>query len=311
MAPNSLPPREIVRHWAELELPEQDPVAIEAQRAQIVARMELRLEQAVQQTAVSRRRVLVLGTLGGIAAALACAVGAWRWERARGVSAPEHALALATMQSVEGSVSVTHDGQTRAANSSAPGETALAPGDNLVTAPDGRTRVELADGVSLTLGAASRLHLPDSGALVASAGPHREQIRLDEGVVQIKVPRLSAGNSFGVKTPDAEVTVHGTAFTVEVGEFVAPDLPLRASDRSPGATLTTRVRVSEGVVSVMSAGREVFVRAGMQWMSPYAEPLHREATAPSGTPASEASPGPGNVPGGSSAKGLPSSSLAD
>jgi hypothetical protein len=150
--------------------------------------------------------------------------------------------------------------------------------------------------------------LPDSKA-VASAGPSREQIRLDEGVVQVRVPHLTEGRSFSVKTPDAEVTVHGTAFTVEVGELVAPELPLRSVDRAADATLTTRVRVSEGVVSVMSAGREVFVRKGMQWMSPSPEPTTRsEKLAPSGATLSPVAPGTS-----SSAPGTlrPQSSLAE
>jgi hypothetical protein len=303
MARNNLSPQEIVEEWRDAALPEEDPTVIEEQRDELVARMQQRLRETVVATHGARRRARYFAAFGAIAACAALGFGAWRLRQ------HQAGPALATVQSIEGSVSVTHAGQTRSASADAPGETMLSPGDNLVTATDGRTRVELADGVSLTLGAASRLHLPDSKAL-ATAAPSREQIRLDEGIVQIRVPHLTEGRSFSVRTPDAEVTVHGTAFSVEVGELVAPDLPLRSASGAPDATLTTRVRVSEGVVSVMSAGREVFVRKGMQWVSPRAEPVQpSEAPKPSGVGSS--SPSSASLAPSSPLLRAPQSSLAE
>src|SRR5207247_1711451 len=81
--------------------------------------------------------------------------------------------------------------------------------------------------------------------------PLHEQVRFDVGVVHVRVPRMPEGHTFSIKTPDAEVTVHGTAFTVEVGRT--------------GDGPSTHVRVSEGIVSVASAGEEVRLTAGMQW----------------------------------------------
>jgi TolA-binding protein len=130
----------------------------------------------------------------------------------------------------------------------------------------------------LTLGEASRLSLSKPSAEQApQVALAHEQIRLDEGIVTVKVPHLTPGRSFAVKTPDAEITVHGTAFSVEAGRFVSADQPLHSGGSASDASVTTRVRVTEGVVSVASAGREVFVRAGMQWLSPHAEPTQRRA----------------------------------
>ncbi len=60
------------------------------------------------------------------------------------------------------------------------------------------------------------------------------------------------------------MTVHGTAFAVEI-------MP---TAHGPAAT---HVRVSSGVVSVVTGGREVFLTAGMEWFSPTLEPA---STAP-------------------------------
>jgi len=297
MARTSTPPREAVQKWSELSFEDEDSALTAAKRAQIVARMELRLEQTITAEANTRRRARVYAAFGCAAAVCLAAFGAWRWNVSR--SAP--LAALAHVQSVEGSVSVTHGGVTGvAATPVAPvaGETTLGPGDDVVTAPDGRTRVTLPDGVSLTLGEASRLSLPKS---TLPANPRletiHEQVSLNDGVVSVRVPHLTQGRTFAVKTPDAEVTVHGTAFTVEVGEFVSPDEPLHSGAHAADATISTRVRVSEGVVSVTSAGREVFVRAGMQWISPHAEPTQRRVPAPLPTTAAlSAGPPPSALP---------------
>ena len=279
MVPNKLSPEEVVQEWSDARFDEAAGMPSAAQRAQVIARMELRLEQTVVEVSSSRQRARLYGALGCAAALCAAAFGVWHWNRSRLLSHDPGASGVARVESVQGSVSVARPG---IAATPVTGDTTLSPGDDVVTAPNGRTRVELADGVSLTLGEASRLSLskPNLGQGPQLAQAH-EQIRLDEGIVTVKVPHLSPGRSFAVKTPDAEVTVHGTAFSVEVGQFVSADLPLRSGASAGDASLTTRVRVTEGVVSVASAGREVFIRAGMQWISPHAEPTsHRMADSP-------------------------------
>lgn len=272
MTKHSQPPGEVVRYWRDAELPEEAAAdtASAAQRQALVDSLQRRLEETVSETNTARRRWR-FGLVAGAVLASAAALAIWY------TGLRHEPPGIATMRSVEGSVSVTHAG-TPPDTAAVTHETTLVAGDKLATAPDGHTSLQLGSGVSLTLGAASRLHLPDAPA---SAG--REQVRLDQGVVEVRVPHLASGHSFSVKTPDAEVIVHGTAFTVEVGELVATDQPLRHP--SGAGPLTTRVRVSEGVVAVSSAGREVLVERGMQWVSPRAEPAALqpapEASAPS------------------------------
>jgi TolA-binding protein len=302
MTKPNLAPDEVVRQWRDAALPEDDTEGA-AQRQAIVDLMQRRLESTVAEVSTTRQRSKRWLVVGGAVLASAAALALWQL---RAAPAP---TGVATMRSVEGSVSVQHAG---AEPGTVTHDTTLAAGDQLVTAPDGRTSLQLGSGVSLTLGAASRLRLPDAQAAAGS-----EQVRLEQGIVEVRVPHLVAGHSFHVRTPDAEVTVHGTAFTVEVGQFVASDLPLRSAPDD--ANLTTRVRVSEGVVAVASAGREVMVSRGMQWMSPRAEPSAPAASsstpsalAPSPLPSSAAPPAvaPAITPSGTAAK-PPTSKLAE
>lgn len=79
----------------------------------------------------------------------------------------------------------------------------------------------------------------------------RQQIALNRGRVDLSVPKLKAGTSLSVATPDAVVTVHGTRFSVEV-------MPER-----------TCVRVSEGVVSVVRGeARELLTRGQSSGCTP-------------------------------------------
>lgn len=60
------------------------------------------------------------------------------------------------------------------------------------------------------------------------------QLTLLRGAINCKVPKLTSGQHFSVKTPSLEVIVHGTAFSVEVGS----------------GSQTDCVTVTEGVVEV-------------------------------------------------------------
>jgi hypothetical protein len=153
------------------------------------------------------------------------------------------------------------------------------PGDEVVTTTDGTLHLDLSNGATVVLEPASSFHLPDARAAGPMVALH-EQARLDIGSVQIHVPHLADGHTFAVKTPDAEVTVHGTSFTVEVGEFASPDGHPLPRGSLAGAALATRVSVSEGTVSVSCGGHEVFVHAGMRWISPQAQRAEPAPAAP-------------------------------
>jgi hypothetical protein len=98
----------------------------------------------------------------------------------------------------------------------------------------------------------TRFHVSDAAALPGS----REEVLLESGLVQVEVPRLPPGHTFAVRTPDALVTVHGTAFSVDV------------TRSGPSGATTTKVVVAHGVVSVLHASdAELLLYAGMEWSS--------------------------------------------
>lgn len=80
-------------------------------------------------------------------------------------------------------------------------------------------------------------------------------VRLDAGSIELHVAKLAADRRFEVRTPDAEVEVRGTRFTVAI----APP------DGQCGGGTVTRVVVTEGVVAVRFRGVEARVAAGEQW----------------------------------------------
>jgi hypothetical protein len=99
---------------------------------------------------------------------------------------------------------------------------------------------------------------PDTLATVTYPGDPsnpREEVALELGLVRVEVPKLPDGRTFSVRTPDSVVTVHGTAFSVEVIKS------------GPSTVPVTRVRVTHGIVGVLHAGREALLYAGADWMS--------------------------------------------
>jgi len=167
------------------------------------------------------------------------------------------------------------------APSAPPERRALATGSRLVTPPGGRVMLSFATGTQVLLGEVSDVTLAREDATQA--------LRLDHGSLDLHVAKLGAGQRFLVQTPDAEVEVRGTVFTVQV---VAPD-------PACGAGTVTRVAVTEGVVAVRHEGEESRVPAGQAWPAGCAD----------GT---TAAPGPsGPAPARTAASRAPVSSLGD
>ena len=96
------------------------------------------------------------------------------------------------------------------------------------------------------------------------------RVELVAGRIQVRVPRLPAGDELRVQTLDATVVVHGTKFSVE---RIAPQ------GTQPGGT---RVAVTEGVVTVDTDQGRRTLTAGMELATPEVP----EARAPDATPAS-------------------------
>ncbi len=101
----------------------------------------------------------------------------------------------------------------------------------------------------------------DTGRLkLASANRQNQALLLPSGRVFVEVPKLPPGSTLSVRTPDAEVIVHGTRFQV-----------IRTANE-------TQVEVTEGVVEVRPDGigrPTLTVRAGESVAVPSAE-MYRE-----------------------------------
>ncbi len=106
-----------------------------------------------------------------------------------------------------------------------------------------RSAMTTAQGVQVELGRETRVGLD-----ALAAGNAHAKLRLVEGSVRCSVPPLGQTGSFSVVTPNTEVVVHGTEFSVEVDD-----------DES------ACVRVSEGKVEVRHDNEAVFLVAGQFW----------------------------------------------
>jgi hypothetical protein len=176
-----------------------------------------------------------------------------------------------------GGVRILHDGVSTDGEPGVPRR--LAATDVLETL-NGTAEVRLVSGAVVELAAQSKI---DLAAEERHADAVTEKVRLSLGRVGIRVPKLRPGSTLMVATPDATVTVHGTAFTVEV-------------TKTKAGSFSTDVTVYEGRVAVDSGGRQLLLGPGSHWPS-----------AVTTTPAAASSGAADTLPGSDSA-GAPSSS---
>ena len=158
------------------------------------------------------------------------------------------------------------------------GSHAVDTGSQAVTSrSDSGSALRLPSGVVVTMTPETRFQMSDLSAPTNA----REELVIELGVIHVEVPKLPAGHTFAVRTPDAVVTVHGTSFSVEV------------TKAGPPGVTTTTVVVAHGVVSVLHANQEALLYAGMEWSSSgelsvaaaaSAEPRVRASGPPVGTP---------------------------
>ena len=263
-------PEALVRALAEERVPPEDPETIAARRERLVPAVAFKIRQAAAER--ERRARLLRGIrIGAVAAAVALAAGAgYRLQRATPVEVAAHAVAsnLAAVREVEGTLVVTHAGRARVISASEFPE--LTGGDEIRTATDGHALLQ-------TQRSAIRV-APATQLSVVARGADEERIRLSLGRVELKVQKVPQANrSVVVETPNAEVVVHGTMFSVTVGS--EQDGPV------------TRVRVTEGSVWVVHDGKRELISVGNEWSS---LPRHaRTVEAPTAAPApsqSHASP---------------------
>lgn len=145
-----------------------------------------------------------------------------------------------------------------------------------ITTPRGaRLVLEFATGSRVELGDATDLTLEETKA--------SQRLFLASGQLHVRVAKVKPGAHFVVGTRDAQIVVHGTAFSVEV-------VP---ADPSCGEGSTTRVAVTEGQVQVQHHGAMHLVNPGQHWPDCGAAaaapvPAAPTAAAPAATPVLEA-----------------------
>lgn len=153
----------------------------------------------------------------------------------------------------------------------------LGPGSRVVTPANGRAMLSFSTGSTVVLREGTDMTVAAEGAT--------QRLDLEAGAVELHVAKLASDHRFVVGTPDSEVEVRGTRFSVAI---VAPDPRC-------GAGARTRVAVTEGVVVVRHAGVEDRVAVGEQWPGgclPVTTPEVARGSTPSRAPVvAAASPG--------------------
>jgi len=225
-------------------VPVEDPQRAAYRRERIV---RLIGSSITAEKSRSRRKAARPWLAAAAAVALAFgAAGMWRSLHApapKPVAAVERATA-GEARLVSGDVSVRRADKTSTLQV---GEV-LVGGEVVATAAYSVAEIGIASGRA-ELGASSELEL-------VSPTVKERRLRLRTGSVDVDLPhKLEAGKHLVIETPDAEVLVVGTAFTVNYGgEQGAPK---------------TEVHVRRGTVWIMQGGKQrAVLRAGDQWASP-------------------------------------------
>lgn len=170
--------------------------------------------------------------------------------------------------------------------------------DEVVTAGQ---RLET-DALPLTLRApdGTRLTLEPHSGMLMERGDAVARFRLVRGTVKAQVAKLSAGEQFLIETPDREIEVKGTRFSVHL-----------ASQPSCDLQTVTRVAVEEGTVLVRGPdGLGDLVRTGERWPGPCADDRTQTPGARNSAPRARTSHRPRSETGQSAAPSEEASTLA-
>jgi ferric-dicitrate binding protein FerR (iron transport regulator) len=132
---------------------------------------------------------------------------------------------------------------------------ALLEGDDVRCGDEGGATLGLADGTRLELSPSSHLRVDELGKT--------RKFLLLHGRVLADVAKLAPSERFIVATPDGQVEVRGTSFSVEV-----VDAPAGCGE----ARIRSSVRVREGAVGVRSLAESVLLGPGESWTTPCADP---------------------------------------
>jgi hypothetical protein len=236
---------------------QQDSAALPPVDPDVRARAVSALELAIARQARRRRQIRWAGALSVAASVALVAVAGWRLGRGSSpvVSAQSVAAGVAPARDAREEIKVIAHAPAAGASVFVSGAAspladgrALLAGSRIVTPPEGRAALAFSTGTEVAL---------RGGTDTTLGGDDVTQVvRLDAGSIALHVAKLAADRRFEVKTPDAEVEVRGTRFTVAI-----------APSTECGDGTVTRVEVTEGVVAVRYQGAEVRVGAGERWPS--------------------------------------------
>lgn len=134
--------------------------------------------------------------------------------------------------------------------------------DEIRTGPDGAATLSLPRGVRIDVAPATK-------ALLRQLSEAEQRIRVDIGEVAVSVPKPGGPRTVAITTPDSEVIVHGTEFTVAVAQGAAP-----------GTTITS-VAVRRGAVLVLHGSEQTLLKPGHHWSSGALSPAAPSVLAPS------------------------------
>lgn len=231
---------------------QRDPGRGEERRREQIRSIAQGIQQVpallVRQRSVRRRVALAVGTLVAAAAGMllfAAPLGERPQLATAGALAPLAKTSEARprgllLKQVTGKVIATHpDGADFVLGQGM----ALREGDQISTTAEAYASLELETGIRVDLASATTLESVYGNGLVLRVG------RVDVNVPKVPgvTPRLV------VNTPNSQVVVRGTIFSVEVD--------------GSGSSVQTAVGVTRGSVSVFHAGQERLIDAGKLWSS--------------------------------------------
>ena len=233
-------PDDMLRRLGSQVVPVEDPERVEQRREQVVAA----LSRAIRATAERKRRTLRSRLIWGVGIAASLALGIGFAARAE-QQARDAASAFSTVAEVTGAVVVTENGDSRVLPRGS--DFPLHAQSDIETAPEAEAEVRSEKSV-VRLAPATKLTAPRSTLA-------EERYRLAVGKVEVSVDKDSKlTRRVVVETPNAEVIVHGTVFTVGVA--------------TRDQQTTTEVSVTRGSVWVFQRGVQVALLGPAQhWSS--------------------------------------------
>lgn len=218
------------------------PVDLDGQRFRVNrAKVTARILRAPVQIGAERVRRSRHQAIWAAAAAVAV-VGSAGWLGLK--KSPRATADALIVEAVRGSVTRFDSGAAiKVEADGRPGDISAA--SQLATGADSSARLRTEGGLQIEVFEKSRV------ALGGLRSPVSSSVRVASGGVLCRVPTLEPGRQFSVITPDAEVVVHGTVFSVQVSGVAS--------------TAHSCVRVEQGRVAVKSAGAESWLGPGQSW----------------------------------------------